>query len=258
MRLLNYFDRIYVNNLPYRTDRRKETEKELRRVGASFDSGHVVIFPAIKPEFPEPFRKLGSKGNFLSVLQMLKQAQKDNLQRVLIMEDDIEFPKYYELCEDTLLEQLTHASWDVVQFGYFPFGHFPAEWSEVQTPEHPLFGSLQSYDGDLIGSHFYGINGASIGKLIAFLEELLANPTTHPLGGTMEHMMSIDGAITCFCRKHDDVTRLIPLPSFGGQRRSKSDVTPNWFDSVPVLNLLAALMRKWGITKLVRKNIIRA
>lgn len=253
MKLINYFDRAYVLNLPYRTDRRKAMEKELSRVGVSSHSGQVEIFPAIRPETPEPFKKIGSKGCFLSVIEILKQAQAESLSRVLIIQDDLKFSEYYESYEDKIVDQLNQIDWDIVQLGYYPYGHFPEEWSVAQSPQSPLFGTLQDYDGDLIGAHFFGVNGKSIARLISFLEDLLNNPDVDPLGGKLNHMMPIDGAMTVFRKKHPDTVRLISLPSFGGQRSSKSDVSPKWFDSVPVLKSLPALLRSTGLTKLKKR-----
>lgn len=254
MKLIDYFDRVYVLNLPYRTDRRKEIEKELSRVGMSSNSRKVEIFSAIRPDEPEPFKKIGSKGCFLSVIEILKQAQAENLNRVLIIQDDLKFSENYEFCEEKLVDQLKQSDWDIVQLGYYPLGHFPAEWSAAQSPQNPFFGTFQDYEGDLIGAHFFGVNGKSIAKLISFLEDLLKHPDVDPLGGKLNHMMPIDGAMTVFRKKHPDVVRLISLPSFGGQRSSKSDVSPNWFDSVPVLESLTSLLRSIGLAKLKKRS----
>lgn len=43
MRVLEFFDRIYVINLPYRRDRHQQIEQELRTVGMQFAPGQVEL-----------------------------------------------------------------------------------------------------------------------------------------------------------------------------------------------------------------------
>ena len=64
MTLTDFFDCIYIVNLPHRLDRREATIKELQSIGIHIEIGKVEFFPAIKPKDPEPFHSLGTKGCF--------------------------------------------------------------------------------------------------------------------------------------------------------------------------------------------------
>ena len=50
--LLDYFQHCFIINLPHRTDRRREVEYELRRIGIDQNDSRVTFFPAVRPEEP--------------------------------------------------------------------------------------------------------------------------------------------------------------------------------------------------------------
>src|SRR5467141_3277097 len=54
-RLLDYFDRIYVINLPARTDRKRVMDEQLPRIDPSFQHPRVSLFAAIRPQEPGGF-----------------------------------------------------------------------------------------------------------------------------------------------------------------------------------------------------------
>ena len=118
MKFIDFFDRIYVINLPSRDDRRREMERELKNAGMPFTSGKVELFPAIRPDNAEPFYSIGCKGCFLSHLNVLKEARMQGLKNVLILEDDLELRQDFQQYEDIILAELTQQNWDIVHFGY--------------------------------------------------------------------------------------------------------------------------------------------
>ncbi|MBF2009675.1 MAG: glycosyltransferase family 25 protein [Chlorogloeopsis fritschii C42_A2020_084] len=231
MKFIEFFDRIYVINLPYRVDRRQAMEKELEKAGMPFTPGKVEIFSAIRPDTAAPFEKIGYKGAFLSHLSVLKLAKEYNLNNVLIMEDDLAFSEYFQQYEDVLIEQLHKSNWDIVHFGYFS--------EQVFNQNKNSFGKLQSLSTGIIGAHFYGVNNKIFDRVINFFELSLKMPLGHPDCGPI----SPDGVYNLFQSKHPDVVRLITIPSFGGQRSSRSDITPQWFDQLPLLKQFASLTR---------------
>ena len=246
MRFVDFFERAYIINLPERVDRRKGMEKELRKVGMSFEPGKIELFRAIRPDSPGPFRSIGYRGVFLSHLSILKRAKELKLNNVLIMEDDLAFCEHFIEYEDSLIEQLQQTNWDIVQFGYFP------EQSTVE-PKDSTFATYKPFTGDLIGTHFYGVNSRIFDRLINFFETLLERPAGHPEGGPM----SPDGALNIFTRQNRDAVRLIPTPSFGGQRSSRSDCDANikWFDSFPVFKQITTIARNLGLAQKM-KNVL--
>lgn len=229
MRLSDYFDLTYVINLPNRADRRKEMAAELEKVGMSFAPGKVEIFSAIRPDSPGEFKSIGYRGAFLSHLGVLKKAKELGLNNVLIMEDDLEFRADFPEYEEAILEELTQQNWDIVHFGYIT-DKVPAK---VEPP------ILHAFSGEIIGAQFYAVNGQALDEVINFFEVLLERPKGHPEGGPM----SPDGVFNVFKWQHPHRDRLLAEPSFGGQRSSKSDISPKWFDNVPIINSLASTAR---------------
>jgi len=74
--ILHYFDQIYIINLETRDDRRKEVEVELANIGISLSHPNVKLFRVKKPTDFEGWPSAGTKGCFLSHLNILKDAQK--------------------------------------------------------------------------------------------------------------------------------------------------------------------------------------
>ncbi|MEO0984956.1 MAG: glycosyltransferase family 25 protein [Cyanobacteria bacterium J06639_14] len=235
MKFIEFFDRTYIINLPSRSDRREEMEKELKNAGIPFTLGKVELFSAIRPKNPDPFKSIGYKGAFLSHLNVLKKAKSEGLTNVLIMEDDLELRQDFQQYEEIILGELLESAWDIVHFGY----------CSDRSRKYVSAPILQPFSEGIIGAQFYAVNGKSFDKLISFFELLLQRPVGHPNGGPM----SPDGVFNVFKWQYPNIVRLIAVPSFGGQRSSRSDISPKWFDHLPILQHLTKLARSWGITK---------
>lgn len=240
MRFMEFFDRGYVINLAHRVDRRQEMEKELEKAGMPFAPGKVELFSAIKPDSPGPFQSIGYRGCFLSHLNILKKAREEGLKNVLVMEDDLELRQDFHQYEDIILSELTETDWDIVHFGY-QHEQSP-QINEVTLP------ILQTFSGEIIGTQFYAVNGKAFDQLIDFFELLLQRPAGHPDGGPM----SPDGVFNVFKWQHPNIVRLIAVPIFGYQRSSLSDISPQWFDNVPLLNVVLGAARQSVFVKSLR------
>jgi glycosyl transferase, family 25 len=232
MRFGEFFDRVYILNLPERADRRTAICQELAQVDLPLTPGKVELFAAIRPDRAAPFLRLGSKGCFLSTLAMLRQARADGLRNVLILQDDLTLSGHFLSYEEQLIEQLRPTPWDVVQFGYCP--------ALPGTPSAEQFATFRPFSGEVIGAHFFGVNGKAFDPLITFLETLLQRPQGHPEGGPMP----IDGALNCFKWQYPEAVRLVSVPTFGDQRSSRSDISPRWFDRLPLICGLADVARR--------------
>jgi glycosyl transferase family 25 len=95
---------IFYINLEHRTDRKEHVEKELLKIGFK----EAQRFNAIKMEN-------GAIGCSMSHLRILQDAQKNNLDHILIVEDDITFldPKLFKNQINNFFE--THKNdWDVI------------------------------------------------------------------------------------------------------------------------------------------------
>ena len=237
MRFIEFFDCAYVINLPNRVDRRKAMVKELENAGMPFTSGKVELFAAIRPESPGSFQSIGFRGCFLSHLSVLKQARADGLNNVLIMEDDLELRKDFKQYEDIILKELIAREWDIVHFGYC--------YDKPSVSEAINLPILQPFSGELMCTTFYAVNQRVLDQLINFFEVLLQRPAGHPKGGPM----SLDGAFNVFKWQHPNIARLIAVPSFGDQRSSKSDISSQWYNDLPILGFLTGLARKLGFAR---------
>jgi glycosyl transferase, family 25 len=241
MKFIEFFEHIYVINLPYRRDRRRLIEQELERAGMPFTPGKVELFPGIRPDSAGEFESIGVRGAFLSHLHLLKQAQKEQFRRVLVIEDDLKLFDGFKQSEALLTEQLSQQQWDIVHFGYEP----PVS----RSPGYPSDLTLRPFSGELIGLHFYGVNQRAFAPLIHFLERMLQRPAGHPEGSPI----SVDGALNTFCNQNTGITRLVCMPRLGEQRSSRSDISAKWFDRVPVLSELVNAARNAGLVTQVKQ-----
>jgi hypothetical protein len=227
MSLLDYFARAYVINLPDRVDRRREVERELLNAGMPLAPGKVELFPAIRPDGAGPFPSIGARGAFLSHLGVLKRARDEKLPNVLVLEDDVHlYPRLPKEAAE-VARQLRAQPWDMVYLGHFQ-----------PTEDGPQVKLVRRIEG-LTCLHCVGINGPLIPPLIDFLEALLQRPVGSPEGGPMH----VDGAFSFYREKHPETVALLAAPSLAGQRSSRSDITPQWFDGIPLLRQAASLAR---------------
>jgi glycosyl transferase, family 25 len=241
VKFIEFFERTYVINLPEREDRRRGIAKELERAGLPFTPGKVELFPAIRPQEPGLFAGIGIRGCFLSHLNLLKKAKAEGLRNVLVMEDDLAIRPDFNQYEAALLSELQQIDWDIVTFGYLGDDNsgINSKINSHSNPNPVHSPILQSFDGEAIGTHFYAVNGKTLDPLIQFFETLMERPLSHPEGGAMP----TDGVFNVFSWQHPQCRRLIAVPSFGGQRSSRSDISPGWFDDVPILKDLAGVAR---------------
>ncbi|XGV94897.1 MAG: glycosyltransferase family 25 protein [Leptolyngbya sp. BL-A-14] len=243
MKFTEFFDCAYVINLPSRTDRQQEMVEELEKAGMPFTPGKVELFAAIRPDSPGSFTSIGYRGAFLSHLNVLKQAKARGLKNVLVMEDDLELRPDFQQYEETILRELLNTDWDLVHFGYCY-----DQALGTKAVNSPI---LQPFADEIIGAQFYAVNGKTLDLLINFFETLLQRSPGHPDGGPM----SPDGVFNIFKWQHPSIVRLIAVPSFGDQRSSRSDISAQWFDQVPGLNVLAGLVRKWGLARSIKNRL---
>jgi glycosyl transferase, family 25 len=227
MRLLDYFERAYVINLPQRADRRRAMQRELGRVGMPFAPGKVELFSALRPAAADGWPSIGARGCFLSHLRVLKRAQASRLANVLVMEDDLAFADSFVDVQARLVDQLQSTRWGFVYLG------------------HPLQRgwagdiSLEPWSQPLLTAHFYGVDATILDRLIDFLDAVRMRPPGHPDGGPMH----VDGAYSTFRMQNPDVLTFLAVPSLGRQRSSRSDITASWFDRLPLLKQLAGFAR---------------
>jgi glycosyl transferase family 25 len=228
MKVRDYFERILVINLAERTDRRAEMEWELERAGLSPEPGHIEFFQAVKVNEASGFDNPGYHGCFRSHLEILKLAAAAGLSNVLVFEDDAALSDRFKFDEESLIDHLKTNEWGIVFFGH----------GLEDIDDRPTRLQLSPNGAPLM--HFYAVNGKCFGRLIEFLEKMLARPAGHPDGGPM----SPDGAFHVFLVQNPDVVCYVTSPSLATQRSSRSDLMPKWFDKVPGLRQTASTVRK--------------
>ena len=89
MKIFDAFERIVVINLPERTDRRREMTAELRRAGIDRRDPRLQFFAGIRPADAGQYPSIGARGCFESHLGVIREAIRDRVESVLILEDDL-------------------------------------------------------------------------------------------------------------------------------------------------------------------------
>lgn len=223
--LLTFFDRTEVVNLPERRDRRRQTERELRRhFPAATVAERVRFFEAVRPEDAGPFTNRGVHGAFRSTLEILRRAVDDGLDSVLMLQDDVRFTPAFRAHSGWLIDELDRRPWDLVQIGYLDHRGVTARHQGAS----PVLVELTD---PVIGAHCVGFRGDGIARVVAHLEVLLSGRPGDPLRGPMP----IDGAFNSFTWCHPDASRVVPVPSLVTQRSSRSDIRPKRHDRVALL-----------------------
>lgn len=241
MSLLDYFSKIYIINLPERTDRKKEIILELTKRGLEVDSGKIEFFSAIRPQNKQEFPSLGARGCFLSHLEILKKAEQENLEQILIIEDDLEFSKRLSEVEGLIVNHLQRTSWDIVHLGH-----------PVKTTIGKDFSFTKSNE-PVRCTHCIGFHSKVLPGLIQFLDSILKRPAGHHKGGPMH----IDGAYSTFRMINPQTVTLLANPSLGNQRSSRSDVAKRkWFDRGKIPQWISYRLRqlKRFLVKLLNKD----
>lgn len=230
MNVLSYFDRIFIINLRSRADRRRQIERQLRRIGLSLQSSPVELFAAIRPEAKGDFESIGARGCFLSHLEVLRLARSRQYARILILEDDVNFTPRFEEQIEECVTALQAEPWDVFYGGYRL--HQPLQLTR------PL--SRLAPEQEALLTHFIGLNDRAVAAASEFLSTLLTRRSNDPRGGPMH----VDGAYSWMRRAHPELICRLAVPQLGYQRRSRTDIYAlRWFDRVPVVKTAVASTR---------------
>lgn len=236
MRFIHYFDQVRIINMASRIDRRKETLIEFARYQLPINTDQVSFFQAFTPNTPAGFPNNGAHGCFLSHLAILKNAESDNANHVLILEDDVAFSKHIIELGQQAVKQLEGMDWDIAYFGHMR-GNDDAQphWKKVDT--------------EMLQSHFYAVNGKTLRRIIHCFEAILSRPPGHPDGSPMHY----DGAINTFVMQNADINAVYFSKNLGYQRPSKTNIqTTSVLDANPILKPTADFYRR------VKRTLLRA
>lgn len=213
---------MYIINLPYRKDRRREIGDQLAKIGLSFDHPQVSLFEAFRPDEPAGFPTTGARGCFLSHLGVLRAAASADQDRVLICEDDLDFAPDLISKLDHLTIELDKHDWSIFYGGYD--GTLP---DDTSSDEMVKLGPNIA----LLCSHFYAVREPALSTLISYLEAILSRKPGDAAGGPMHY----DGALSRFRADFPEFITLAASTPLGHQRSSRTDIhTTKWFDQIPV------------------------
>jgi glycosyl transferase family 25 len=228
------FDAIYLINLPERTDRKRQLERELRRVDLQTNDPRLVWIRAVRPSEAGEFPSIGARGCFLSHLTCLKSALDRGHRRILILEDDACFPKIRIDGLKGAVEKLVRLNWSV--------------WYGGGDVHHDL--SVGTDDTGVIPidhavgvqtTHCVAFQGDAIESVRTFLELILTRPGGHPEAGPMH----VDGAYSTWRALNPTAITLVTVPPVCVQRSSRSDVAAaRWFDKIPLVRGGVDMLRR--------------
>lgn len=232
-----YFDLTLVISLPDRTDRRRALIRDLARHGLPFRPGRVEFFDAIRPADAAGFPTPGARGCFLSHRASLTEARRRGVNRLLIVEDDLQLSPRFASLVPGVVDRLNVNDWSLAYLGH----------SIGLSAATPADQALITYEGPIGQSHFVAFNGPEvIERLLAFLDLILSRPPGHHDGGPMHY----DGALSTFRAKNPDLVTLVAVPPLGRQRPSRTDIhSLPWFDRLPLLRPLANAARTVWLSK---------
>lgn len=199
-----------VINLVRRPDRRAEMSRELKRVG-----WEAEFFPAAELMEANGFPSRGARGCFISHLLVLRAAVADKVDRLILLEDDLNFSKDFA------------ERWRAIRLPDDFALCYPAAIEAI-----PLGVSAVPGSTGLRCTHFMIFNGAALPTVVAGLETILNRPPGHPSGGPMH----VDGAYSTLRAQNPDLKTVAIGPPLGYQRPSRTDIgKPRWFDRVGLL-----------------------
>lgn len=228
--LLEVFGQIFIINLPDRADRRREMDEQLALIGLGLDHPGIALFPAVRPDDRGEWTSIGARGCFMSHLGVLRQARAQGLERILILEDDMDWTSGFLAHGAGVLAALEERGWGFVHGGLDRGEPGAAPVPEPLAPDQPI--------GQ---THFIALAGPAIGEAEAYLAAMAARPGGDPAGGPMH----VDGAYCWFRAAHPEVAAFAFRPAAATQRASRTDIhDPRWFDRLALVAPVVAWLRR--------------
>jgi len=231
--LTDYFEKIYIINLPERKDRLAEINSELNKINLSINHQAIEVFPAIKPVSAGGFESIGARGCFMSHLSVLKKALIDNCESILILEDDVNFSKNFEADLSHIIDLIKDLNW------YFLYGGHDIAY----TCEHSEQLSIKKIPPNqpIVTAHFVAMKRKTIIKVVDELEKMLSRKPGDVRGGPMH----VDGAYSRIRAENHGFNTYAVTPPLAYQRASKTNIAElNWFDRFIIVRDLVAIYRK--------------
>jgi GR25 family glycosyltransferase involved in LPS biosynthesis len=194
MILTDYFDKTFCINLDSRKDRWKEAQKEFKKHSLNVERVPGIEGSKMNLDFP-PEIKEGAVGCALSQLFCLKYAKQLNLNKFLLLEDDIEFDSdVNNLFSQYILE--VPSDWDMLYLG---------------------------------GQHFHGMNLQQVSEHVFKCEYTLCAHSVAINSTVFDRF--IDNLINItkpcdvhYAEAHKEINAYVIIPHLTWQRNSYSDI----------------------------------
>ncbi|WP_373975568.1 glycosyltransferase family 25 protein [Chitinibacter sp. SCUT-21] len=229
MKLTDLVERIYVINLPERSDRKAQMSDELSKQGITWQANRVLCWPAIRPQGTSDFPTLGAYGCFLSHLAALQDAQSATTGWTLILEDDAVLLPELKQALPVLADLMASNQADLIYLG---------TCQAAGQSNGALFNPTQE---PIVGAHAYIVSRSFLDQLIPYLQACLVRPAGHPLGGRLHY----DGALSLYRSFNPDCRTWLASTNLVEQRFSRSDIQARWwYDQWPIVRQCVAFARQ--------------
>ena len=207
----DYFEKIYVINLPSRPDRLLSIRKEMAALSVSVDAPKLSVPVAPILDDPGGFPTKGVKGNFLSHLANIEDAYDNGFERVLVLEDDAIFRSSLRdvVFQRVVLEAVDAHEWSM----WFP-GH--ALKSHPKGSSKLVYPTTEAFKW----AHCYAVHRRGVKALRDYLHLVCDRPAGHSEGGKMY----IDGALSHFRKQFTDHICLVSNPVLSIQKSSDTNL----------------------------------
>ena len=117
IKINDFFDKVYVINLKSRPERLKLCKQELNKNGIEHEVFEAVIGnPGVEVHSKYLRNRPGAVGCLLSHIGVIKNAKKLGLNKILVIEDDVEFCKNFIQVFDKMVKDLPE-DWDMFYLG---------------------------------------------------------------------------------------------------------------------------------------------
>lgn len=226
--LTQVFDRLYIINLPFRTDRRAEIAAQLALVGLTFDHPQVTLFPAIRPTEAGDWPTIGTRGCYMSHLGVLADAMAAGHRSIAILEDDMDWSRALLDTPAGVIAQWAEGDW-LYLHGGLEKGRAPVALTQLAP------------DAQVMLAHFIALRGPAIAEAHDYLAAIAGRPAGSPEGGPMH----VDGAYFWYRRAHPHRPAVVAEPRIAKQRFSRTDIHDlGVLDRTPVVRSLLGPLRK--------------
>lgn len=230
MHFIDLFDRVEIINLVSRKDRKNQVLEQLGRIGCSVDGERIRLFEAVQPANKGEFPSIGARGCFESHLDILRRANVDGVDKLLIIEDDLNFSDEIEEISPDFYTLLTDKNWDFVYLAH----HHDSIESTSKQELIPLANNVA-----IRCTHLIGVSGRILTDLVGYLDCMRLRNGGDPDGGPMH----VDGAYSWY-RNDSNCNTVIATPPLGYQRSSRSDIADvRFYDRLPIVRNIVNYLR---------------